>query len=135
MSRRCDLLAVGVMSGNKISHSNRKTRRRFLPNLREISFPSDVLGCDVNVKVAASTLRTINKYGNIDSFLVNYPYAKLTQMGKKLRVQIKKKLEKTGKLSEVKITAEKKAKPVKTKAVKEKKAAKKTTTKKTAAKK
>jgi len=133
MSRRCDLLAVGVMSGNKISHSNRKTRRRFLPNLREISFPSDVLGCDVNVKVAASTLRTVNKFGNIDSFLVNYPYAKLTQMARKLRVKIKKKLEKTGKLSEVKITAAKKAKPVK--AVKEKKAAVKKTTKKTAAKK
>lgn len=110
MSKRCELLAVGVMSGNKVSHSNRKTRRRFLPNLKEISFKSDALGVDINLKIAASTLRTVNKFGNIDSFLVNYPYAKLTTKGKKLRVQIKKKLVKLGKLDEVKIVTEKKVK-------------------------
>lgn len=110
MSKRCDLLAVGVMSGNKVSHSNRKTRRRFLPNLREISFKSDVLGVDLNLKIAASTLRTVNKFGNIDGFLVNYPYAKLTEQARKLRIKIKKKLVKSGKLSEVKIVKEKKAK-------------------------
>lgn len=108
MSRRCELLAVGVMSGNKVSHSNRKTRRRFLPNLKEISFKSDALGADLNLKIAASTLRTINKYGSIDNFLVNYSYAKLTDSAKKLRVQIKKKLIKLGKLEEVKIVREKK---------------------------
>ena len=126
MSRRCELLAVGVMSGNKVSHSNRKTRRRFLPNLREVSFKSDVLGCDVNLKIAASTLRTVNKFGNIDSFLVNYPYAKLTEKARKLRIKIKKKLVKTGKLAEVKIATEKKivkAKTVKAKTVKTKKVA------------
>ena len=120
MSRRCELLAVGVMSGNKVSHSNRKTRRRFLPNLREISFPSDSLGIDINLKVAASTLRTVNKYGNIDSFLVNYPYAKLTAAAKKLRIKIKKKLEKEGKLSEVKIQKTAKVKTVKEKKTKAK---------------
>ena len=118
MSKRCELLAVSVMSGNKISHSNRKTRRRFLPNLRDISFKSDVLGVDLNLKIAASTLRTVNKFGNIDSFLVNYPYAKLTAKGKKLRVQIKKKLVKAGKLNDVKIVKEKKVKSVKAKKVK-----------------
>ncbi len=110
MSRRCDLLAVGVMTGNKVSHSNRKTRRRFLPNLREISFKSDTLGCDLNLKIAASTLRTINKFGSIDNFLVNYRYNKLTDAAKKLRTQIKKKLIKLGKLSEVKIVKESKKK-------------------------
>jgi large subunit ribosomal protein L28 len=108
MSRRCDLLAVGVMSGNKVSHSNRKTRRRFLPNLKKISFKSDSLGVDVSLKVAASTLRTVNKFGNIDNFLVNYRYSKLTEEAKKLRRQIKKKLIKLGKLEEVKIIKEKK---------------------------
>jgi large subunit ribosomal protein L28 len=115
MSKRCELLDVGVMSGNKVSHSNRKTRRRFLPNLREISFKSDTLGVDLNLKIAASTLRTVNKYGNIDSFLVNYSYAKLTAKGKKLRTQIKKKLVKLGKLDEVKIVKEKKVKKTATK--------------------
>ena len=108
MSRRCDLLAVGVMSGNKVSHSNRKTRRRFLPNLKKISFKSDSLGVDINLKVAASTLRTVNKFGNIDNFLVNYRYSKLTEEAQKLRRQIKKKLIKLGKLEEVKIIKEKK---------------------------
>lgn len=108
MSRRCDLLAVGVMSGNKVSHSNRKTRRRFLPNLKKISFKSETLGVDVNLKVATSTLRTVNKFGNIDNFLVNYRYSKLTEEARKLRRKIKKKLIKLGKLEEVKIIKEKK---------------------------
>ncbi len=124
MSKKCNLLAVGVMSGNKISHSNRKTKRRFLPNLKAVSLKSDTLGVDVNLKVAASTLRTINKFGNIDSFLVNCRYAKLTALGKKLRTQIKKKLIAQNKLNEVQIVKEKK---VIKKAVKEvkKKATKK----------
>lgn len=103
MSRRCDLLAVGVMSGNKVSHSNRKTRRRFLPNLKTIALHSDSLGVDLTLKVAISTLRTINKYGNIDNFLVNYGFAKLTVLGQTLRNKIKRKLIKTGKLEEVKV--------------------------------
>lgn len=108
MSRKCDLLAVGVMSGNKVSHSNRKTRRRFLPNVQSLSFKSNALGAELNLKVAASTLRTINKYGSIDNFLVNCRYAKLSDQGKKLRTKIKKKLIETGKLSEVKVVSEKK---------------------------
>lgn len=124
MSKRCELLAVSVMSGNKVSHSNRKTRRRFLPNLRDVAFKSDTLGVDLNLKIAASTLRTVNKYGNIDAFLVNYPYAKLTVKGRSLRVQIKKKLVKLGKLDEVKIVKEKKVAKV-TEEKKVKKAAKK----------
>jgi len=108
MSRKCELLAVGVMSGNKVSHSNRKTRRRFLPNLKEVSLKSDTLGCELSLRVAASTLRTVNKYGNIDNFLVNYRNAKLTESAQKLRRQIKKKLIKLGKLEEVKVVKEKK---------------------------
>lgn len=120
MSKKCELLAVSVMSGNKVSHSNRKTRRRFLPNLKNISFKSDVLGVDLSLKVAASTLRTVNKFGNIDNFLVNYRYLKLTEVAQKLRRQIKKKLIKSGKLAEIQVVKEKKAPVVK----KEKKVAK-----------
>jgi large subunit ribosomal protein L28 len=98
------------MSGNKVSHSNRKTRRRFLPNLKELSFRSDTLGVDLKLKIATSTLRTINKFGNLDSFLVNYSYAKLTAKGQKLRTQIKKKLIKLEKLDEIKIVKEQKVK-------------------------
>ena len=108
MSRRCELLGVGVMSGNKISHSNRKTRRRFLPNLKAISFKSETLDTDVNLKVTTASIRTVNKYGNIDNFLINCRHSKLTDSAKKLRLQIKKKLIKLGKLEEVKIVKEKK---------------------------
>jgi len=92
MSRSCQIFGVKPMSGNKVSHSNRKTKRRFLPNLKEITFPSEVLGVSVKIKVAVSTLRTINKYGNIDSFLVNARFAKLGDFAKKLRIKIKRKL-------------------------------------------
>jgi large subunit ribosomal protein L28 len=112
MSRRCDLLAVGVMSGNKVSHSNRKTRRRFLPNLKEVSFRSDALGSNLSLKVAASTIRTVNKYGNIDNFLVNYRCNKLTESAQTLRRQVIKKLIKLNKLEEVKVVKEKRAKKV-----------------------
>lgn len=110
MTRKCDLLNVRTMSGNKVSHSNRKTRRRFLPNLRDVAFKSEVLGVNVNLKVNASTLRTINKYGNIDIFLVNYPFNKMTDTAKKLRIKIKRKLNAQGKLEEVKIYRQKQKK-------------------------
>jgi len=122
MSRRCDLLSVGVMVGNKVSHSNRKTRRRFLPNLKTISFKSDTLGSELTLKVATSTLRTINKYGNIDNFLVNYRANKLSESAQKLRRQIKRKLIKLGKLDEVQVIKVKKVEAPK-KAVKAKAAA------------
>ena len=94
MSRICELLSVKPMSGNKVSHSNRKTRRRFLPNLKTIGFFSETLGSNLKIKVATSTLRTINKYGNIDSFLVNFRFNKLSDIAKKIRVKIKKKITK-----------------------------------------
>ncbi len=109
MSRRCELLGTGVMSGNQISHSNRKTKRRFLPNLKTVSFKSEALGTDLTLKVTAASIRTINKYGNIDNFLVNYRNSKLTESAQKLRLQVKKKLIKLGKFEEVKIVKEKKA--------------------------
>lgn len=116
MSRRCELLGTGVMSGNQISHSNRKTRRRFLPNLKNVSFKSDALGTDVSLKVTAASIRTINKYGSIDNFLINCRNAKLTESAQKLRLQIKKKLISLGKLEEVKVVKAKKTVKVKTKA-------------------
>ncbi len=97
------------MSGNKVSHSNRKTRRRFLPNLKNISFKSDALGVNLNLKIATSTLRTINKYGNIDNFLVNYKFNKLSDSAKKLRIKIKRKLISENKLEEVKFSKIKKS--------------------------
>lgn len=105
MAKKCELLNVGVMSGNKVSHSNRKTRRKFYPNLKHVSLRSEVLGVNLILKIATSTLRTVNKHGNIDNFLVNYRFAKMTEKARNLRVKIKRKLIKEGKLDEVKVTA------------------------------
>lgn len=113
MSRKCDLLNVKPMSGNKVSHSNRKTRRRFLPNLRELSFKSETLGVDINLRVSTSTLRTINKFGNIDNFLVNYRFNKMSELAQKFRLKIKKKLISQNKLVEIEINNSKKAKKLK----------------------
>ena len=107
MSRKCDLVAVSVMTGNSVSHSNRKTRRRFLPNLRHVAFASEALGVDVKLKVAASTLRTINKYGNIDNFLINCRYNKLSDLGKKLRTKVTKSLVKSGNFENMKLKTRK----------------------------
>lgn len=110
MSRVCDLTGVGAQTGNKVSNSNIKTKRRFLPNLKTVTFKSDVLGVDIRLRLAAKTIRTINKYGSIDSFLINYGYNKLSATGRKYRKQVKDKLIKMNKLSEVKIVKEKKVK-------------------------
>ncbi|MDD2840077.1 MAG: 50S ribosomal protein L28 [Rickettsiales bacterium] len=103
MTRKCDLTGVGVMTGNNVSKSKRRTRRDFLPNLKEVVFKSDALGVDIVLKVTANVLRTINKYGNLDSFIINYRINKLTDIAKKLRNRIEKALIKKGDYENVKI--------------------------------
>lgn len=103
MTRKCDLTGVGIMTGNNVSKSNRRTRRDFLPNLKEVSLKSDALGVNISLKVTANILRTINKYGSLDSFMVNYRVNKLTDEAKKLRNKIEKALVKKGEYENIKI--------------------------------
>ena len=70
MSRRCEITGKGVLSGNNVSHANNKTRRRFLPNLQETSLLSDVLGSDVRLRMSTRGIRTVEKNGGIDAFLL-----------------------------------------------------------------
>ena len=69
MSRVCELTGKGPMSGNTISHANNKTRRRFLPNLNEVTLISDVLGKAFKLRVSAAGLRTVDHRGGLDAFL------------------------------------------------------------------
>jgi large subunit ribosomal protein L28 len=69
MARRCTLTRKGVLTGNNVSHANNKTRRRFLPNIQSSRLFSETLGETVRLKIAASTLRTIEKRGGLDGFL------------------------------------------------------------------
>ncbi len=91
MSRRCDLLDTGPMSGNNVSHSNVKTRRRFSVNLCNVTLASDTLGQKYRLRIAAKTLRTVDFKGGLDSFLMNTKNHKLTNKAKTIKKALVKK--------------------------------------------
>lgn len=129
MSKRCDLTGVGPVSGHLVSHSNRKTKRRFVPNLQNISFLSNILGQSISLKVTPAALRTVDHNGGLDSFLLNTSNLKLTETAKKIKRKLKKALE--AKTAE---KAEKPAKAAPKKKAKAKRPAKKTVAEKAAKK-
>lgn len=88
MSRRCELTGRGVQTGNTVSHANNKTRRRFLPNLQETSFMSDVLGTTVRLRLTTRGIRTIEHNGGIDSFLLGTPDRRLPDEAQVLKRRI-----------------------------------------------
>ena len=88
MSNRCQLTGKTYLSGNNVSHANNKSKRRFLPNLQKISFISEKLGKSIQLKVAVSTIRTVEKKGGLDEFLLNTPNTKLPSEAKKIKKQI-----------------------------------------------
>ena len=90
MARVCSITGKAVLSGNNVSHSNRKTRRRFLPNVQKTGVMSDVLGRMVTLRVSANGLRTIDHNGGLDNYLLTTPDAKLSEAARKLKRQIKK---------------------------------------------
>lgn len=77
MPRRCALSGSKVSTGNNVSHSNRRTRRTFAPNLQNVTLLSDALGERVRLRVSARALRTVQKVGGIDAFLLGTDDAKL----------------------------------------------------------
>jgi large subunit ribosomal protein L28 len=84
MSRRCELTGKTVQAGNNVSHANNKTRRRFLPNLQEISLLSDVLGT-VRLRLSTRAIRTIEHNGGLDAFLMGQSDRQLTKEGQALK--------------------------------------------------
>ena len=69
MSRRCELTGKGPMSGNSVSHANNKTRRRFLPNLQEVTLESETLGRSFRLRISNHALRSVDHRGGLDAFL------------------------------------------------------------------
>lgn len=92
MSRRCELTGIGPMVGNNVSHSNVKTKRRFLPSLREISLASDALGQSFRLKISNAALRTLDYKGGLDPFLVKAKDEKLSVRAQRIKRQVKAKL-------------------------------------------
>jgi len=77
MARRCSLTGKGVLTGNNVSHANNKTRRRFLPNVQSRRLYSETLGRSIRLRIATNTLRTIEKRGGLDGFLLSSAEATL----------------------------------------------------------
>jgi len=88
MSRRCQITGKGVLSGNNVSHANNKTRRRFLPNLQDQSLLSDTLGFSVSMRLSTRAIRTVERNGGIDAFLLGTPNSKLPAEALSLKRQI-----------------------------------------------
>jgi large subunit ribosomal protein L28 len=87
MARKCVVTGKGVQVGHNVSHSNIKTKRRFLPNLQRTSVLSDTLG-RIRLRVTASAIRTIEHKGGIDAFLRDTPDRKLSPEIRRLKRRV-----------------------------------------------
>lgn len=88
MAMRCELTGKGVMTGNKVSHAMNHTRRRFLPNLCRVTLMSEALDRSVKLRIAASTLRTIEARGGLDAFLVKANDKQLSDRALSLKQEV-----------------------------------------------
>lgn len=91
MSRRCELTAKGVQVGHKVSHSNRKTKRRFLPNLCNVTMISETLGRSVRLRVSTNAIKSVDHNGGLDAFLLKADAGDLSPKAVDLKRQIEKK--------------------------------------------
>jgi large subunit ribosomal protein L28 len=91
MSWRCDLTGKGPLVGHKVSHSNIKTKRRFLPNLQNVTLISDTLGRSFKVRACTNALKTVDHRGGLDSFLLKAKDAELAPKMLDVKRQIVKK--------------------------------------------
>ena len=95
MSRRCELTGKGVLVGHKVSHSNIKTKRRYLPNLVTVTVHSDALGQSYSARVSAAALRSVDKRGGLDAFLAKAKDDTLSPKMLKIKKTIAKKAAET----------------------------------------
>ena len=92
MSMKCQLTGKMYLNGNQVSHAKNRTKRRFLPNLQNITFISERLGKKIQLKVATSTIRTVEKKGGLDEFLINTSNTKLSVAAVKIKKLILSKI-------------------------------------------
>ncbi|MBV9571283.1 MAG: 50S ribosomal protein L28 [Alphaproteobacteria bacterium] len=93
MSRRCELTGKGPMVGHNVSHANNKTKRVFRPNLQTISLASETLGQKVKLRISMNALRSVDRSGGIDPFLLKAKETNLSERALRLKRQIAKKQE------------------------------------------
>ena len=90
MSRRCEISGKGVLSGNNVSHAHNKSRRRFIPNLQNVSILSEILDRSFKMKLAVHTLRSIEKCGGLDEYLISTSDINLTADAIRIKKSVKK---------------------------------------------
>lgn len=93
MARVCELTGKNPLAGNNVSHANNKIRRRFLPNLCNVSLISDAMGLTYRFRVSANALKTVEHRGGLDAFLLKADTNELSDKARKLKSSIVKKLE------------------------------------------
>ena len=99
MSRACELTGKAVLTGNNVSHANNKTRRRFLPNLVQVTLISEALGQSYRLRISAAALRSVEHRGGLDAFLMKAASNDLSQRARVLKKQIAKKMAEQAALS------------------------------------
>lgn len=90
MARRCELTGKGVLTGNNVSHANNRTRRRFLPNVQEMALHSESLGRSVRLKICTKALRSVERKGGLDSFLLDSNTEFLSLRAKRIKRQVER---------------------------------------------
>ena len=93
MARRCELSGKAVLTGNNVSHAKRRTRRRFLPNLSNVTLQSETLKKAVRFTVSASALRTVEHRGGLDAYLLKAGDDELSLKARRLKREIAKATE------------------------------------------
>ena len=88
MSRKCELTGKSPLKGHKVSHANNKVKRKFFPNLKKVTFKSDILKRNINLNVSNSALRTVDYKGGLDLYLKSVKSFKLSPKAKKLKNKI-----------------------------------------------
>ena len=96
MSRRCELTAKGPQVGHTVSHSNIKTKRRFLPNLLNVTLMSDSLGKSFKLRISADALKSVDHRGGLDAFLAKARDTELSPKALEIKRAVKKKLAAAG---------------------------------------
>lgn len=93
MARRCELSGKGVQTGNNVSHAKNRSRRRFLPNLCNVSLLSDTLGESVSLRISAHALRSVEHRGGLDAYLVKAKDADLSVRALRIKKRLQKAVE------------------------------------------
>ena len=88
MSKKCELTGISPLKGHRVSHANNKTKRKFFPNLKNVTFKSDILKRNIKLSVSNSALRTVDYKGGLDHYLKSVKSFRLSSKAKKLKNKI-----------------------------------------------